>query len=242
MVVFIFSAFDALVNMTMINKLFGVDYVDGAYWTLTYELVFYFWFFCMLAIPTIRITVLFSFLLFMSLLSILGLVDTNIYIVWGGDFIAYFIAGAMFYQIFNGKASLDVYLTLLASVAVTFFQLKLQVDKKNFNPNVDLDIIPPYLIVSLFYLFFTCLALGYFNSFRWRFSYLLGMLTYPCYLLHQNIAYIIFNSVAYDINKFYLLFFVILFVLFLSFIVAQYFEKPIANKVKSVARGSFSHG
>ena len=34
---------DALINLSMLQEFLGVSHVDGAYWTLTIELLFYFW-------------------------------------------------------------------------------------------------------------------------------------------------------------------------------------------------------
>ena len=37
------SLTDALINLSMLQQFVGVPHVDGAYWTLTVELLFYFW-------------------------------------------------------------------------------------------------------------------------------------------------------------------------------------------------------
>jgi len=37
------SLSDALINLSMLQEFLGVPHVDGAYWTLTIELLFYFW-------------------------------------------------------------------------------------------------------------------------------------------------------------------------------------------------------
>ncbi|MEZ8341244.1 acyltransferase family protein [Vibrio cyclitrophicus] len=37
------SFIDFIINLTMLQAFFGVEHVDGSYWTLTYELVFYFY-------------------------------------------------------------------------------------------------------------------------------------------------------------------------------------------------------
>src|SRR5690606_38861476 len=41
-----FSLSDVLINMTMVPSYFGIEDLDGSYWTLAIEIVFYVWILC----------------------------------------------------------------------------------------------------------------------------------------------------------------------------------------------------
>ena len=60
-----------------------------------------------------------------------------------------------------------------------------------------------------------------------------GMLTYPLYLIHQNIGFIIFNNLENYINKYVLVVSTIILMLFISFILSDIYESRVSNYLKS---------
>ncbi len=57
----------------------------------------------------------------------------------------------------------------------------------------------------------------------------LGLLTYPLYLIHQNIGFIIFNNLNGYINKYILLTATIILMIFISYILSNYYERKVSS-------------
>jgi peptidoglycan/LPS O-acetylase OafA/YrhL len=56
----------------------------------------------------------------------------------------------------------------------------------------------------------------------------LGMLTYPLYLIHQNIGFIILDNFGGNFNKYVLVFLIIILMLTISYILSKFYE-PIVS-------------
>ncbi|WP_257285716.1 acyltransferase [Endozoicomonas sp. SESOKO1] len=229
---FYISPLDSVANLTMISKLFGVSFVDGAYWTLIYEIVFYFWFLLVLLVPKVKIDYLMVIFLPLSLLSIVNLVNEHLAVFWGGSFIAYFYAGLIFYRIYKSGLNNLRIAALFTSFLLCILQVIYQIEKKNIVYGGGLSIYPAVAIVIIFYMFFIALAFENLSFIKWKFSALLGAISYPCYLLHQNIAYILFNKWGTSVNQYFLLFSVFSFILILSFIITKWVETPLSKVLK----------
>jgi peptidoglycan/LPS O-acetylase OafA/YrhL len=57
----------------------------------------------------------------------------------------------------------------------------------------------------------------------------LGIMTYPLYLLHQRIGYIIFNNLMGHFNKYLILAGTITLMISVSFIIVKYIAGPLSN-------------
>jgi len=233
---FYVSGLDALANLTMISKLFGVVFVDGAYWTLIYELVFYFWVFILLLTTVCSLLTLIGFMLFLSCIAFLFNYSGVFSIIYGGEFICYFAAGVCFYEMYKGNRSPVLIAVLLFSIGLTVMQVTGQAMMKNTNIGSSLNIGVSLLIVSVFYAFFLLLAFGLFDNFRFRYAAVLGGVSYPCYLLHQNIGYIVFNKYNGVVGDFTLLAAVLFVLLGLSYFIFKFIEPPIAQFIFKIGR------
>jgi len=196
-----------LENMTMLNGLTGkANFVDSAYWSLAVELKFYFLVFCLLALRQ-----------FGRLKPLLGIWFAGavifhfhsvkcLHFLLMPDFAAYFIAGAAFYLAYReGWSPYKVFLVLGAFFMVLLCGLEeAKRHVVDYGPPCS-DWVVAGCLTAFFAVFFliTSRRLQALCSPKWLF---LGTLTYPLYLLHQNIGYIIFNQFHNRINK-HLLFF-----------------------------------
>ena len=233
---FYISALDMLANLTMISKLFGVPFVDGAYWTLIYELVFYFWIFVLLLTKACSLLKLLGWLLLFSSIGFALDYSGYVSILYGGAFICYFALGVCFYEYYKGDRSFLLFSIFIVSVALMAIQTVDQAVRKNANIGSDLDPLVCLFIVGGFVAFFALLSLGLFDRFRFRYAALLGGLSYPCYLLHQNVGYIIFNRFNGVIDDASLLVVVLLFVLALSYVVFKFIEPFLVNRIMLLGR------
>ncbi len=185
-----------LVNLTMISGLFGVPSIDGAYWSLFVEIQFYALVAVILLLGQIHRAQIYLIIWLIS-----SCVLTLFPIKYLGHFLitahaAYFIAGAAFYYIWlqgltKTNVGLIVFSWLLALYQTKNALLSLE---QHYQTTMSQTIV--ISIISAFFLLMLLIAVkrtGYWGSRPWL---LAGALTYPLYLVHQNIGYMIFN-IAY---------------------------------------------
>lgn len=230
-----------ILNLTMISKAFGIEFVDGAYWTLIYELIFYFWCFVSLYFKKVHLS---SFLILFMLLSFFArLIGFNSYYsaMWCGDFIFYFSAGYFFYKAYIFGFSLKYNSAIFITFLGCLMQLYFQVESKNGIPGVLISFYSVSFIVFMFFIFFYLICYGKGLNFTFKYSYILGGLTYPSYLIHQNIGYIFFNNSVGIINQWLALLAVSVFVFSTSYIVFRYIEPKVGYLMKNMLEKSLGN-
>jgi peptidoglycan/LPS O-acetylase OafA/YrhL len=221
-------------NLTMVHGFVGIRDVSGVYWTLAVELQFYFLIFLVLLIGQIRrLGGLLGMWLFASIvLSIReprGIAHFLLFPEWS----SYFIAGAMLFLIHREGASRYKLSVVggcyILSTAYAIRLLPFGGDK--LEAEFSAPIIASFLAVA--YAAFTFIALrprvsGGSNPF-----YMLGLITYPLYLLHQDCGFILLRLAPTAVNQFVLLFAVMVAMIALSWLVHIGPEKWLASKLKS---------
>lgn len=181
------SLADALINLTMVPEWFDVPLVDGAYWSLAIEVHFY-----ICVYLAIRLSLLKRIELLLALWLCVSLVDAihRMYVLelwlnarWG----PFFVAGAACYLIrtrgYTTTRAALMGVAYLLSVHSVLQELK--------RGSTDLDPAIVVGVISIFYLLFVLIA---FNKWRMQeaaWTTIPGFLTYPVYLIHQNIGYVV---------------------------------------------------
>jgi peptidoglycan/LPS O-acetylase OafA/YrhL len=204
--------------------------IDGAYWSLFVEIQFY----AMVAVLIVfgRIhqaqQVLVLWLAATVALSFyrVGVLRTALIT----DFAALFIAGATYYLIWaRGVSSLRV-----AILAVCW--LITVIEEISHSPlaktGVDYSkwVIAAYITGFFLVMFLVAIRrTGRLMNRQWR---LAGALTYPLYLIHQNIGYIVFYHAHEWVNATLLLICVLLLALFISYLVHIKVENPMGRVLK----------
>nr|BFE67101.1 hypothetical protein GCM10020092_004020 [Actinoplanes digitatis] len=94
--------------------------------------------------------------------------------------------------------------------------------------NVDHPIAawPAQVIVAAAFLFMTLLALGKFSGIQWRWLTTAGILTYPVYLLHQDIGLTLLNGLRDRIPALPLALGVMALMLLFAWLVHRFAERP----------------
>ena len=242
LVITIFSAspewWDAkmlLFNMTMLQGVLGVKHVDGVYWTLAVEIVFYFWIAVLLLFKQIH---RFEFIAWLwALLSVFNIyfelpeVIVQIFLL---NFMHYFLAGAVFYLCYQNGGSVKRALFLVVSfclaVLTIFNREHIEIDNGEYNSYIVITII------AFFYAFFLLISLRFFDRFSFKYSVLLGSLTYPLYLIHQEIGYILIQNISHWFEGNGAIYVTLTIVLILSFVIAVFVEKPLMKLVRQKLR------
>jgi peptidoglycan/LPS O-acetylase OafA/YrhL len=221
-----------LMNMMMLNGFIGIPSIDGVYWSLFYEIRFYFYVFILLMIRQLhRVTELFGVWLLLSLLVTCWPTRYASYLLMPA-YAHYFIAGSMFYLIYkDGISEYKVAILILCyfSAIIHAFQ-NVQIDTIQYGTTFN-EIIVAIILASFFALFFIIIfrASKILVNDKWL---TLGALSYPIYLLHQHIGLILVNMLSPYINKYLLMFGIIVLVLCLAYFVNQEIEKRYSPRLK----------
>lgn len=199
-----------LVNLTMIPTLLGQPFVDGVYWTLLYELAFYGAVFVLVLLrQNHRVAALMpAWAILMGVLSQLAPHFAANTPLLGGYF-GYFAAGAVIAAIADSGWSTYRALGLLAAYVTVL-------------PYHD-----PVLAVLTTALFAVMLATLSPTVRGWRLpgSATAGALTYPLYLVHAHIGYMLLTRFATEENKWVAYTLILAFVLALAYLLHVGVEK-----------------
>lgn len=211
--------FQILMNFTMIQGVFEVPNIDGAYWSLVPELFFYtsmglLYYFGLL--KNIRVIALIW--IAWMILNRLGILPYGEYFL-NLKYGMFLLSGIIFYKIKYNKSN---YIDHLIVISCLFTAIWV-----NQMPG---NIYAYTFIFSLFYLF----IYGKLKVLNLSPLLFLGYISYPLYLLHQNIGYSLIKSFkVYIPNDFLVILLTLSIILVLAWIVKKYLEKPIIAYLNS---------
>lgn len=223
-----------LINMTMLSEFFRVASIDGAYWSLFVELKFYALVTVVLAIGKIRHS---QWLLYMWVFALVFLEFINIksnavkalQYVLIADHAPFFIAGATFYLVWSRGVSFTrvglIMVTLCLSLLNTLERLPSF--KTQYNTNISAFAVS-CIIISFFamMLLVSLGKTGILGRIRWL---LAGVITYPLYLVHQYVGFMVFNIAYPAINPHLLLWGTIICMLGFAYAVHVLVERRYSN-------------
>jgi len=223
-----------LVNMTMLSEFMGVPPVDGVYWSLFVELRFYALVALVLVLGAIRhaqwlAAGWLATCIALEFVPVRGLPTLLI-----SDYAAYFVAGATCYLIWQRGWSWARGGMVLGAWALALHQSLHRMADLAQHYHVDMDArIVGGLVTAGFatLVAVACRATGALRHKRWA---ALGALTYPLYLLHQNISFMAFNHLATAFDVHLLFWGVIGACVALAHGVHRYPESWIARAMKAV--------
>lgn len=186
---------DLLVNFTMAQNAIGVANVDQVYWTLWVELRFYLLFAIVVAMGVTYRRVLAFCALWMIAVVMTGVFHyTIIDVVVQPAYAPYFIAGLLLYLVhkFGSTPLLWGFIGLCLIVA----QHQVLLDVRWTSTYIQHTLRWSYamVIVGGFFALVAAVALGWMRWAKWRWLTTAGALTYPLYLLHQDIGVIVIRS------------------------------------------------
>ena len=191
-----------LANLTMGHSFAGVAHVDPVYWTLVVELKFYALVFALLAFwrapPFERGLWVWLALAALGAVAIKLVAPTpddpqpiwlKLYaFIFTPEWAPFFIAGGFFFLASRSGWSIARIGGVLLSFALA---LRTTIDEAAYYSTLyrqPIDGLAAALIVAAFFLIFVAISLGALRRLRARWLVQLGALTYPLYLIHQNIG------------------------------------------------------
>ncbi|SOE18807.1 peptidoglycan/LPS O-acetylase OafA/YrhL [Hoeflea halophila] len=192
-----------LANLTMLAPLFGTDFMDGAYWSIVIEIIFYGWVAIGLFSGFIPrhtdAAVAIWMLLVMINNTMLG--SRPVELLFLTEYGSYFAFGAMTWRISSqGTSNLRLLVAALA-LLMTFHAAEVQrldvIFRLGEASSAPLVALANAGIIGLFLL---AAGLGrHIKAGPWVLA--LGGISYPFYLIHQNAGYILINVTAPAIGK-----------------------------------------
>lgn len=182
-------------NLLVFSPAVGVPFMDGAYWSIVYEIVFYGWVALFIATGAFPRHARLLLIAWMGL-SVLNEVVLGSYAlrkVFLTDHSGFFSAGAILYLLHkDGRKVLTWMLFALAAVvAVCQLLIGVQWLRDHYSVAVDNSVL---VLGALGAIGLTAAATALRDlKLRPGIVAAVGGLTYPLYLLHQNLGYILFN-------------------------------------------------
>ena len=226
-----------LVNMTLLSDFVGVRSIDGAYWSLFVEIQFYALVAGILIIGRIHQAQLFLIVWLFASVALEIVKIGPLRTLFLVDYSAFFIAGATCFLIRSqGVSRTRVGLFALCWPWALFGALRgLPEFEKNYNMEISGVIVA--CMITVFFLAMLVISVkrtDYRGSRRFR---VVGALTYPLYLLHENIGFMIFNIAYPIINPHILLWGTIILILGIAHLVNVFVEQRFSLPMKHALNG-----
>ena len=222
----------------MLSGFVGVPSLDQAYWSLFVEMKFYALVAAVLIIGRIHQVQLFLIVwLFASIAHEILPVSNKLRAILVVDYSAYFIAGATFFLIWSQGMCLTRMGMIIVSWCLALYQSadKLIAFEKNFSTEMNGYIVAG--IISTFFFVMLLISLkrtSFLGCNRWR---LAGVITYPLYLVHQNIGFMIFNVSHPVINLHVIFWGTVLFIIGVAYCVHIFIEQKFSLPMKNAING-----
>ena len=229
-----------LANLTLMHDLVNIESIDGVYWTMVVEVKFYLLSVLYLAFnnyKSIKIEHCAYLWLALSVLYVF-LQDTtimylaNILLIF--EWAPAFIAGMLMARIYKTKKINSVNaISLVLCLGLSMYHRLAYIQEAMVHFRTEASIPTVLFLIFLMYFLVFLVVQNKLRFLNKPFFIYLGILTYPLYLLHQNIGYIIFNNLMDYVNKYVLLLGTIFFMLALSYVLNRWVEAPLTKYLDS---------
>ncbi|WP_436847824.1 acyltransferase family protein [Streptomyces coeruleorubidus] len=233
------SPSDALVNLTMLQMPLGVDRVLGVCWTLWAEVRFYALFALCVVLPGANRRRVIMFCAGWMLATVIAqnanmpLLD----IVVMPEYAPFFIGGVGLYLVHLDRR--DAYGWGIVAVSWLIGQhfavqgLWHAPDAGGFSYRSSIGIV---LVVTFGFVAVAAIALGWLRWANWRWLTVAGALTYPFYLVHEHLGWVVIHALHRGLGlpsaaTFSL---TVASMLLLAWVLNQYVEKPLTPRLRAL--------
>jgi len=225
---------DVLVNLTMLQWPLGVSAVDGVYWTLWCEARFYLLF----ALIVWRGLTLQRAMWFGYGWLLAGAIAASarvplLNIILQPEYAPLFVAGIGFYLIYRFGSSLKLWGLVVASFILAqhnmAYRVSIEEKERIFGP---LSVTAANAVLALFFVIMTVVAMGWTSRIKWRWLTTAGLLTYPFYLIHENIGWVIIHAVHGHAPRWLIVVATIAVMLGAAWLLHRFVERPIAGLLR----------
>ncbi|WP_160165747.1 acyltransferase [Actinoplanes sp. OR16] len=224
---------DILLNFSMMQQGLGARSVDAVYWTLWSEGLFYLLFsFAIWRGLTLKRAIVFGYgwLIAATLAEQSGVPLLKTFLQ--PNYAPFFVAGIALYLIYRFGS--DVLLWGLLGLSYVLAVYWTDSSVRHFNGRFDVDMRPVVgaALVTGFFVVLTVIALGYTSRIQWGWLTTAGALTYPFYLLHENVGWTVIYGLRDFAPPLVILAAVIAIMLVAAYLLHRLIEKPLARVLK----------
>lgn len=187
-----------LANLTMLSPMFGQPFMDGAYWSIVIEIIFYAWvaLFAALGVLQRRLLLILSVWLLIAYFNEIYFQLRPVRLLFCTEFASFFASGILIQRIMAGARSDYVWALLGFAIALGGLHA-LENQRVIMRLYADTVELPTLLVihVAIYALF-----VGAIWASRWIVTtprvLLLGGITYPLYLVHQHVGYTLLDFLS----------------------------------------------
>jgi peptidoglycan/LPS O-acetylase OafA/YrhL len=227
-----------LANLLMFSPALGQPFVDGVYWSIVLELIFYFW------VTVVLIAGAFQRLRLELVAGWLVLCAVNEFAIGSGamrflcltEYGPLFASGILVHHIRTRGGSAEAFVLLAASLALSTSLMGIAKDWMQGHYGVS---VPLAHLVLANLAMHALLVAAVFANLPLRsgaVSLAVGGLTYPLYLLHQNAGYVAINLTAPALGRWEAVAIVAVAMVALAWGIWRFVEAPLRRLLMRLAR------
>lgn len=221
-------------------------YMDSAYWSLIYEIVFYGWIAIFIAAGLFRRRMDLVVLSWLAITALNELLLGSILVrkLFLTDASGFFATGLLIYEFYRGRRDARLQALLAASIFCAVAQAvhNLAWLRDNTGASFDDWIVGAICLLSILVILYATRIKNLVIPAGAIFA--IGGITYPLYLLHQQIGYVAFNKLQSVARPAVLVFCILAGIAFLSWLIWRYVERPAQRAAKqrlNTAIANFKH-
>ncbi|PZT70477.1 acyltransferase [Streptomyces sp. SW4] len=236
------SPSDALVNLTMLQQPLGADRVLGVCWTLWVEIRFYALFAVCVVLPGVTRRRVIMFCACWTLAAALAHAadEPLLDLVLMPEYAPFFIGGIGLYLVHRDRR--DAYAWGIVAVSWLTGQhyavagLWHAPDVEAFSYRSSLGIVA---VVAFGFAAVAAIALGWLRWADWRWLTVAGALTYPFYLVHEHLGWVVIRLLHRTLHVPSAVTFLLTVVsmLALAWLLNRFVEKPLTPRIRSALSG-----
>lgn len=221
-----------LLNLTMLHEFRYVPSIDGAYWSLRVEIGFYLLVGALLLVRQIRFAELYLALWLAAAAALTWFPEGRLELLLTTRYAPFFAVGAVCYlALARGWSPFRAGLLLLAW-AMSLQGALASASGAGRDYATVYDPLAVAGLVSAFVAIMVAVSTRSLPGWVLRDWRVLGALTYPLYLLHQNLGYMIFNALGGSVDRHLLLAGTLTLMLLAAHAVHVWCERPASVRMK----------
>ncbi len=230
------SLHDFVLNLGMVPEWLGAEPVDGVYWTLAVELQFYIYVSLYLLFLQRRVGIDWMLALWLAAVFAVTAIPDARYLLKQGVLVewgAFFIAGCLYYRVWGDGWTLARRLLLLLAWVAAMLTTRDGARATSARHAAEISPWIAQAVISGFFVLFSLLC----RRPRWlawggRLAIVFGALTYPLYLVHQNLGYALINALAPTFGRWPALAATVTAMLALAWLLHRGIERPFNGRLR----------
>ncbi|MGW0813596.1 acyltransferase family protein [Streptomyces viridiviolaceus] len=233
------SPSDALVNLTMLQQPLGADRVLGVCWTLWVEVRFYALFALCVVLPGANRRRVLLFCAGWLLAAVIAQASHEplLDLVLMPEYAPFFVGGIGLYLVHRDRRDVHGWgvtaVSFLIGQHYAVGELWNASDPNAFAHRTTVGIV---LVVAFGFVAVAAIALGWLSWANWRWLTVAGALTYPFYLVHEHLGWVVIQGLHRGLHVPSAATFVLTVaaMLLLAWLLYRFVEKPLTPRLRSV--------